>query len=69
MLSTLLRVEGYHIQVYDGSICRDEDCSVLRRKVFHWWYLFIVSFSQNRALRCLHSKTKASPYCGYLVGQ
>jgi len=38
MLSTLWRVEGYHIQVYDGNICRDEDSSVLRPTVLHWRY-------------------------------
>jgi hypothetical protein len=36
MLSTLRRVEGYHIQVYDGNICRDEGSSVLKPTVFHW---------------------------------
>jgi len=69
MLSTLRRVESYHTQVYDGNICRDEDCSVLRPTVFHWRYLFIVSFNQNTVLRCLHSKTKGSAWCGQLIGQ
>jgi hypothetical protein len=69
MLSTLRRVEGYHIQVYDGNICRDEDSSVWRPIVFHWRYLFVVSFSQNTALRCLHFKTNGSAWCGHLFGQ
>jgi len=43
MLSTLRRVEGYHTQVYDGNICRDEDSSVLRPTLFHWRYLLFPS--------------------------
>ena len=67
MLSILRRVGGYHIQVWDSNICRDEDSSVFRPTVFHWRYFFIVFFSQNTAPRCLLSKTKGSEWCVYHI--